>query len=208
MEDYKYLFKVVLIGEASVGKTCLIKRFCHGVFPTAQSCTIGVDFLIKTLNVKDEKIKLQIWDTAGEERFRALTQLYYRNANAILIVYDISKAATFNLLPEWLRKLKQHSNDNVRMFLVGNKCDLSESREVEYDVAESFAQRHGMKFIEASAKESVNVEKIFGEIAETLASEQQQVAETDSKSNNGKKLTGKDLETSQIGSSSSWCYCF
>jgi len=119
MDDYKYLFKVVLIGNASVGKTCLVRRFCQDVFPTGQAATIGVDFLIKTVDVNGERIKLQIWDTAGQERFRSITQSYYRSANALIIVFDINNLATFSSLPDWVREVKAYANNDVLSTLVG-----------------------------------------------------------------------------------------
>ncbi|CAF1303447.1 unnamed protein product [Adineta steineri] len=167
MDDYKYLFKVVLIGNASVGKTCLVRRFCQDVFPAGQAATIGVDFLIKTVEVDGEKIKLQIWDTAGQERFRSITQSYYRSANALIIVFDINNLATFSSLPDWVREVKAYSNNDVLCTLVGNKCDVNE-REVPTHVAEQFAEKNDMWYLETSAKNSDNVEKLFQTIAEEL----------------------------------------
>lgn len=134
-------------------------------------------------------LKLQIWDTAGQERFRTITQSYYRSANAIIIVYDISNQPSFDRLPEWLRELKQHINDKVVTVLVGNKSDLTQNREIPYHIAESFAQRHNMKFIETSAKECENVEKIFIEIAQTLTKQANELYP--SKSNNNLNLNDK-----------------
>jgi Ras-related protein Rab-30 len=177
MDDYKFLFKVVLIGEAGVGKTCLVKRYCQGVFPVAQSATIGVDFMIKTVDVNGEQIKLQIWDTAGQERFRTITQSYYRSANAIVIVYDIANQPSFDRLVDWMRELKQHINDKVILFLVGNKCDLNaDEREIPMYIGAQFAQRFNMKFIETSAKESKNVEKIFQDLAELLTTQARELS--------------------------------
>jgi small GTP-binding protein len=124
--------------------------------------------MIKNVEINGEKIKLQIWDTAGQERFRTITQSYYRSANAIIIVYDVSNQPSFDRLPDWLRELKQHINDKVITILVGNKCDLVSSREIPYAIGQAFADRHNMKFVETSAKESENVEKIFNDIAEPL----------------------------------------
>ncbi|XP_013794889.1 ras-related protein Rab-30-like [Limulus polyphemus] len=119
MEDYKFLFKVVLIGNAGVGKTCLVRRFTQGLFPPGQGATIGVDFLIKTVQVDGEKVKLQIWDTAGQERFRSITQSYYRSAHALVLVYDISSQPSFDCLPMWLREMEQYANPKVFRALVG-----------------------------------------------------------------------------------------
>ncbi|MCL4124598.1 UNVERIFIED_CONTAM: hypothetical protein GTU68_066209 [Idotea baltica] len=168
MEDYKFLFKVVLIGNAGVGKTCLVRRFTQGLFPPGQGATIGVDFMIKTVEIDGEKIKLQIWDTAGQERFRSITQSYYRLLNALILVYDISSQPTFDCFtPDWLREIEQYASCKVLRVLVGNKTDR-EDRELPTHVGEEFANRHNMYFIETSAKEADNVEKLFIEIAKEL----------------------------------------
>ncbi len=143
MEDYKFLFKVVLVGNAGVGKTCLVRRFTQGMFPPGQGATIGVDFMIKTVEIDGEKIKvrtklknliqsihrhfrlcqLQIWDTAGQERFRSITQSYYRSAQALILVYDVSNHPTFDCCPEWLREIEEYASPKVLKVLVG-KCQL------------------------------------------------------------------------------------
>ncbi|XP_076331719.1 ras-related protein Rab-30-like [Tachypleus tridentatus] len=170
MEDYKFLFKVVLIGNAGVGKTCLVRRFTQGLFPPGQGATIGVDFLIKTVQVDGEKVKLQIWDTAGQERFRSITQSYYRSAHALVLVYDISSQPSFDCLPMWLREMEQYANPKVFRALVGNKTD-KEDREIPCHVGQEFAKSHNMDFIETSAKGSENVEKLFLDIAVRLTHE-------------------------------------
>jgi len=167
MEDYKFLFKVVLIGNAGVGKTCLVRRFTQGLFPPGQGATIGVDFMIKTVDIDGEKIKLQIWDTAGQERFRSITQSYYRSAHALILVYDVSSQPTFDCLPDWLREIEQYASCRVLRVLVGNKLDR-EDRELPTAVGEEFAHRHNMYFLETSAKEADNVEKLFVQIAREL----------------------------------------
>jgi len=167
MEDYKFLFKVVLVGNAGVGKTCLVRRFTQGMFPPGQGATIGVDFMIKTVEIEGEKIKLQIWDTAGQERFRSITQSYYRSAHALILVYDVSNQPTFDCCPEWLREIEEYASPKVLKVLVGNKIDR-EDREIPTEVGEEFSQRHGMYFLETSAKASDNVERLFTEIAQDL----------------------------------------
>jgi len=171
MDDYKFLFKVVLIGNAGVGKTCLVRRFTQGLFPPGQGATIGVDFMIKTVEINGEKIKLQIWDTAGQERFRSITQSYYRSANALLLVYDISCQSSFDCLPDWLREIEMYASANVLTYLVGNKCDRITNREVPERIGQDFADRHDMRFLETSAKDSENVETLFLEIARDLTRE-------------------------------------
>ena len=121
MEDYKYLFKVVLVGNAGVGKTCLVRRFTQGMFPPGQGATIGVDFMIKTVEVEGEKIKLQIWDTAGQERFRTITTAYYRGAMGIMLVYDITNASSFDNLTYYLKTCVDHADANAERMFLGNK---------------------------------------------------------------------------------------
>lgn len=153
--------------------------------------------MIKNLEVNGDKIKLQIWDTAGQERFRTITQSYYRSANAIIIVYDVSNQPSFDRLPEWLRELKQHINEKVVVILVGNKCDLTEGREIPYHIGEMFAQKHNMKFIETSAKDSANVEQIFQELSATLLKQANQTFDGHRK-NQDTKVLKNDLQSSKI----------
>eukprot|EP00096_Caligus_rogercresseyi_P010326 TRINITY_DN3719_c0_g1_i1.p1 TRINITY_DN3719_c0_g1~~TRINITY_DN3719_c0_g1_i1.p1 ORF type:complete len:243 (+),score=36.44 TRINITY_DN3719_c0_g1_i1:87-815(+) len=167
MEDYKYLFKVVLVGNAGVGKTCLVRQFTQGMFPPGQGATIGVDFMIKTLEIQGEKIKLQIWDTAGQERFRSITQSYYRSAHALILVFDVSNQPTFDSCPEWLREIEEYASPKVLKVLVGNKTDRDD-REIPEEIGDDFAQRYSMYYLETSAKSCDNVEKLFYEIAQEL----------------------------------------
>ncbi|XP_034938134.1 ras-related protein Rab-30-like [Chelonus insularis] len=201
MEDYKFLFKVVLVGNAGVGKTCLVRRFTQGLFPPGQGATIGVDFMIKTVEVENEKVKLQIWDTAGQERFRSITQSYYRSAHALILVYDISCQPTFDCLPDWLREIEEYASNKVLRILVGNKIDR-EDREIPTHVGEDFAQRHGMYFLETSAKEAENVERLFMEIAAELM-EQARSKELPRYETNATSINGK---TTSIGDSGN-CTC-
>jgi small GTP-binding protein len=165
--EYDYLFKIVLIGDAGVGKTSIVRRYTDGVFSSAGIPTIGVDFCIKTIKIGQDSVKLQIWDTAGQERFRTITQSYYRSADAIVLVFDVSSIATFNNLSDWLSEVERYAGNNVHRVLIGNKCDLSE-REVTKDVADKFAQQHGMPFLETSAKNSENIDELFQTLAKTL----------------------------------------
>uniref|UniRef100_A0A1I7YUK3 Ras-related protein Rab-30 n=1 Tax=Steinernema glaseri TaxID=37863 RepID=A0A1I7YUK3_9BILA len=172
MEDYKYLFKVVLVGNAGVGKTCLVRKFTQGIFPPGQSATIGVDFMIKTVKVDDDKIKLQIWDTAGQERFRAITQSYYRSAHAIVLVYDVACQPSFDGLPEWLSEIEQYANRRVLKILVGNKVDKDDEREIPERIGKSFADANGFEyFLETSALDATNVDTLFQEVATRLTND-------------------------------------
>ncbi|CAL2036457.1 unnamed protein product [Caenorhabditis brenneri] len=172
MEDYKYLFKVVLVGNAGVGKTCLVRKFTQGIFPPGQSATIGVDFMIKTVKVGNDKIKLQIWDTAGQERFRSITQSYYRSAHAIVLVYDVSCQPSFDCLPEWLGEIESYANRRVLKILVGNKVDKGDEREVPERIGRDFSDvNHFDYFLETSALDATNVDQLFEQVATRLTND-------------------------------------
>ncbi|OEL32215.1 GTP-binding protein YPTM1, partial [Dichanthelium oligosanthes] len=156
-----YLFKLLLIGDSSVGKSCFLLRFADDSYVDSYISTIGVDFKIHTIEMDGKTIKLQIWDTAGQERFRTITSSYYRGAHGIIIVYDITDMESFNNVKQWLSEIDRYANDSVCKLLVGNKCDLAESRAVETAVAQAYADEIGIPFLETSAKESINVEEAF-----------------------------------------------
>lgn len=168
MDEYKYLFKVVLIGNAGVGKTCIVTQFTEHLFPPGQIPTIGVDFRIKTVDINKEIIKLQIWDTAGQERFKSITQSYYRSANAIILVYDICCLNSFDSLPQWMNDIEKYGNSSTLVYLVGNKSDRTCDREVLTSTGEVFAEHHGLNFRETSAKDCSNIDLLFKEIAKEL----------------------------------------
>lgn len=174
MDDYKYLFKIVLVGNAGVGKTCLVRQFTQGNLPSGhQGATIGVDFMIKNVIANGVKVKLQLWDTAGQERFRSITQSYYRSAHCLILVYDISSQPSFDALNRWIRDVEavlgrdtQLGTDVLRV-LVGNKCD--KEREVPYSIGEKFVQINRFDlFMETSALNNESVDKLFNDIAEML----------------------------------------
>ncbi|KAI0242702.1 Ras-related protein Rab-43 [Lamellibrachia satsuma] len=168
-DTFDYLFKIVLIGDAGVGKTCVVQRFKSGTFVERHGNTIGVDFTMKTLNLDGKRIKLQIWDTAGQERFRTITQSYYRSANGVIITYDITKKESFNNVTRWLEDVKRYAACNIAQLLIGNKKDLEEIREVPFSSAQSLAAHYGMlDVLETSAKENVNIEDAFVKLAEEL----------------------------------------
>jgi len=172
MEDYKYLFKIVLVGNTAVGKTCLVRKFTQGIFPPGQSATIGVDFMIKTVKVVDDKIKLQIWDTAGQERFRSITQSYYRSAHAIVLVYDVSCQPSFDCLPEWMAEIEQYASRRVLKILVGNKVDKADEREIPERIGQNFADANSFDyFLETSALDATNVDTLFQEVATRLTND-------------------------------------
>ncbi|XP_066527404.1 ras-related protein Rab-43 [Hoplias malabaricus] len=168
-DSYDLVFKIVLVGDVGVGKTCVVQRFKTGSFTERQGNTIGVDFTMKTMEVQGKRVKLQIWDTAGQERFRTITQSYYRSTNGAIITYDITKRSSFMSVPKWMEDVKKYGGSNIVPLLIGNKIDLSDLREVSLEEAETMA--HQLDFIsvvETSAKDSSNVDQAFNQMVAEL----------------------------------------
>ncbi|KAD1105215.1 hypothetical protein E3N88_07804 [Mikania micrantha] len=156
-----YLFKLLLIGDSGVGKSCLLLRFADDSYLDSYISTIGVDFKIRTVEQDGKTIKLQIWDTAGQERFRTITSSYYRGAHGIIVVYDVTDQESFNNVKQWLSEIDRYASENVNKILVGNKCDLVASKVVSTETAKAFADEIGIPFLETSAKDATNVEQAF-----------------------------------------------
>jgi len=159
--EYDYLFKLLLIGDSGVGKSCLLLRFADDTYTESYISTIGVDFKIRTIELDSKTIKLQIWDTAGQERFRTITSSYYRGAHGIIVVYDVTDQESFNNVKQWLHEIDRYASENVNKLLVGNKSDLTSRRVVDYNTAKEFADGLGIPFLETSAKNATNVEQAF-----------------------------------------------
>lgn len=162
--------KLLLIGNSSVGKSSLLLRFSDQQWlpEDEASATIGVDFRVHKMDVKGKKVKLSIWDTAGQERFRTITSSYYRGAQGIILVYDVSNRETFDALPRWYSELETYVSESVVKIVVGNKLDKEYTRQVPTAEAEAFANRMGSLFIEASAKTSVGVREAFRNVVEQI----------------------------------------
>ncbi|KAK2834475.1 hypothetical protein Q7C36_015176 [Tachysurus vachellii] len=167
-KTYDYLFKLLLIGDSGVGKTCLLFRFSEDAFNTTFISTIGIDFKIRTVELNGKKIKLQIWDTAGQERFRTITTAYYRGAMGIMLVYDITSEKSFENIKNWIRNIEEHASSDVERMILGNKCDMNDKRQVSKERGEKLAIDYGIKFLETSAKTSVNVEDAFLTLARDI----------------------------------------
>mmetsp|Transcript_6486 Transcript_6486/g.27304 ORF Transcript_6486/g.27304 Transcript_6486/m.27304 type:complete len:203 (-) Transcript_6486:135-743(-) len=163
--EYDYLFKLLLIGDSGVGKSCLLLRFADDTYTESYISTIGVDFKIRTIELEGKTIKLQIWDTAGQERFRTITSSYYRGAHGIIVVFDVTDLESFNNVKQWLHEIDRYACQNVKKLLVGNKCDLASKRAVPTEQAKEFADSLGIQYLETSAKNSTNVEKAFTTMA-------------------------------------------
>lgn len=166
--NYSYLFKYIIIGDTGVGKSCLLLQFTDHRFIPQHDLTIGVEFGARFVTVDNKQMKLQIWDTAGQESFRSITRSYYRGAAGALLVYDITRRETYNHLTAWLEDARQHSNQNTTIMLIGNKCDLESKRAVSREEGEAFAKEHGLFFMETSARTSANVEEAFVNTASNI----------------------------------------
>lgn len=165
---YDYLIKLLLIGDSGVGKSCLLLRFAEDSYTPSFITTIGIDFKIRTIELGGKKIKLQIWDTAGQERFRTITTAYYRGAMGILLVYDVTDEKTFNNIRNWIRNIEKHATENVNKILIGNKCDMVDKTVIDADKGQALAKEYGIKFVETSAKNSINVDEAFISLAQAI----------------------------------------
>lgn len=161
-------YKLVFLGEQSVGKTSLITRFMYDSFDTTYQATVGIDFLSKTVYLKDRTIRLQLWDTAGQERFRSLIPSYIRDSSVAVVVYDISNLKSFEQTVRWIEEVRKERGSNVIIILVGNKVDLENIREVSVEVAERMAKELNILFIETSAKVGYNIKQLFRRIGDAL----------------------------------------
>ena len=171
--EYDYLFKILLIGDSGVGKTALLLRFTDRTFTESYISTIGVDFKIQTIQLDKKIIKLQCWDTAGQERFRTITSSYYRGAQGVIIVYDVSDKMTFLNIRQWLKEIEKYGHDDIKLLLIGNKIDCKH-RQVTYDEGKEFANKLQMTFLETSAKNATNVQETFITITKELKEQKEQ----------------------------------
>eukprot|EP00118_Oscarella_pearsei_P025137 m.307594 g.307594 ORF g.307594 m.307594 type:complete len:207 (+) comp42495_c0_seq1:207-827(+) len=161
-------FKLVFLGEQSVGKTSLITRFMYDSFDNTYQATIGIDFLSKTMYLEDRTVRLQLWDTAGQERFRSLIPSYIRDSTVAVVVYDITNANSFNQTNKWIDDVRTERGNDVIIMLVGNKTDLADKRQVSMDDGEKKAKDLNVMFIETSAKSGYNVKQLFRRVAAAL----------------------------------------
>lgn len=176
-------FKVVLLGESAVGKSSLVLRFVKREFHEFQESTIGAAFLTQTVQIDDTTVKFEIWDTAGQERYHSLAPMYYRGAQAALIVYDITSKDSFLKAQNWVRELQRQANANIVIALVGNKLDLASKRMVENAEAKEYAEENNLLFMETSAKTAINVVEVFTAIATRLPKGENPKEQTNIKAN-------------------------
>ena len=213
-EDYDYLFKLVLIGDSGVGKSCLLLRFADDSFTESYISTIGVDFRFRSVYVDGKRVKLQIWDTAGQERFRTITSAYYRGADGIILTYDITNEESFTHVQEWLTEVNKFAPKETVKMMVGNKADLKDKRKVEEDKAQNYAKQMNMPFLETSAKTAANVEQAFERVArelikQKLANEPKQTSQKSTQNQRqntqGQRRVNFNQALNQLGDSNNCC---
>lgn len=157
-----------MIGNASVGKSCILNTFLNNIFSSDYKVTVGVEFGTKTIKIKKKTIKLQIWDTSGQENFKSITRSYFRSAAVALIVFDITSKESFLDAEKWISEVEENGNKTVSLFLIGNKIDLETKRCVSFEEAKNFANYYNMEYIETSAKNGDNVNDVFKKSAEMV----------------------------------------
>jgi Ras-related protein Rab-1A len=194
--EYDYLFKILLIGDSGVGKSCIVSRYVDDTFSDHYISTIGVDFKIKTITLSDGKVaKFQIWDTAGQERFKAITTSYYRGAHGIMIVFDLSEKISFLNISQWLTDIKEYSQFNVCKFLVGNKLDCDKRV-----ISDSEIESYGFPYIKTSAKSAENIDQAFQYLAEQIR-ENREIMDAE----RAKPRKSFDLQTTSVLSEKNCC---
>ena len=186
------IYKVLLLGDSSVGKTCFLLRYCDKTFQDVHLSTISLDYRLKSMTLNSgKKVKLQIWDTAGQDRFRAITKNYYKGANGIILIYDVTNSQSYENVKNWIFQIKEEANPNVIIYLVGNKIDVEDiERAVQTDDGQKIADEYKLKFYEASAKTGINVNQIFEDLVEKIDEVYSKIEEPKTATKN-KLYTGK-----------------
>ena len=160
--DSDLVFKILLLGDSEVGKSCFLMRYSENVFIENYITTIGLDYKLKTVKLDTGKtIKVQLWDTAGQDKYRTIAKNYYKGSHGILLLYDITKQSSFDNIREWVRDIKEEVSEKAIIFLIGNKIDIEEERKISKEKGEELAEEFKIPFFEASAKSGKNVDEVF-----------------------------------------------
>ena len=168
LNKYDYIFRYIIVGDSNVGKSCLLLQFTDNKFRQNHEATIGVEFGGKTIEINNKKIKIQIWDTAGQEIYQAITRGYYKGATGAFVVYDITRKETFEHVEKWLEDVRTNASKDIQVILIGNKKDLESERIISFDEGSALAEKHNILFLETSAKTSFNVKEAFVKSAEKI----------------------------------------
>lgn len=188
-QNFDYMFKLLIIGNSSVGKTSFLFRYADDSFTSAFVSTVGIDFKVKTVFRQDKRMKLQIWDTAGQERYRTITTAYYRGAMGFILMYDITNEDSFNSVQDWSTQIKTYSWDNAQVILAGNKCDMEEERVITAERGKQLADQLGLEFFETSAKDNINVKQVFERLVDLICDKMSESLDTDPTLSNTSKGT-------------------
>ena len=184
------LYKILLLGDSSVGKTCFLMRYSDNTFQEIHMSTIGLDYKLKNVQLDDGKIvKIQIWDTAGQDRFRSITKNYYKGAHGIILIYDVTSRKTYENIKNWVSQIKEEVSEKVTIILVGNKIDDEKNRKVTTEEGENMAKECRLDFFETSAKSGVNIDSTFNELVKKTVEKYNKIDGKGDKLNNRK--TGK-----------------
>lgn len=167
--DSNYVFKVLLLGDSTVGKTCFLMRFTENTFQEIHMSTIGLDYRFKKMTVDDGKeATVQIWDTAGQDRFRAITKNYYKGAHGIILIYDVTNQKTFENVRNWVTQIRENASEKAIIYIVGNKIDDRQNKVVTKEEGEKMAKEFNLQFYEASAKEDINIASTFDSLVKDI----------------------------------------
>ena len=167
-QEYDFIMKLILVGDSGVGKTNILSKYLKNDFDPDSKATVGVEFGTKNIEIDNKRIKVQIWDTAGQERYKSITSTYYKGAKGAFIVYDITRKSTFDNIDKWIGDLKNNGDENMIVYLVGNKSDLNDMREVRKDEAMTKSEKFNIAFSETSALYGDNIHKIFQDLMEKV----------------------------------------
>ena len=186
------VFKILLLGDWSVGKTCFLMRYIENTFTDIHLSSIGIDYKLKNVTLENgDEAKIQIWDTAGQDRYKSITKSYVRGANGIILIFDVTNKKSFEGIQNWIKQIKDQVSSKVSVALVANKVDDKENREISADEGMKLAKENGYPYYEASAKEGINIEECFGDIIKQIAENYGNPEENESRKLENKKKENK-----------------
>ena len=186
--DTDLVYKILLLGDSEVGKSCFLMRYSDNVFVENYITTIGLDYKLKYVQLESgETIKVQLWDTAGQDRYRTIAKNYYKGSHGILLLYDITKISSFDNIREWIKNIREEVYENAIIFLIGNKIDKAEDRQISTEQGQKLAEEYNLPFFETSAKSGENVDEIFKALYQKISE-----VYVDIQKEKGEKLTNKN----------------
>ncbi|KAF7703021.1 ras-related protein Rab-3B [Silurus meridionalis] len=197
-QNFDYMFKLLIIGNSSVGKTSFLFRYADDSFSNSFVSTVGIDFKVKTVYRNEKRVKLQIWDTAGQERYRTITTAYYRGAMGFILMYDITNEESYNAVQDWATQIKTYSWDNAQVILVGNKCDMADERVIPVEKGKHLADQLGFEYYEVSAKENINVRQVFERLVDIICVKMSERVDVDPSVVSGAKSTRLSDKPTQL----------